>query len=406
MDVLRLNDTSYLPDELVEGYSSMIWTERHTGHGEFQLHTPLIQKTKELIPEGSLLTLLDSPEIMEVETHSISVNDDGEQELKITGRTFDKLFLDRIILGGNHTQEWPTSQMYRSNELVSALIWNAVSNPTGKNPLSKGMGAELLDRIANIVITDSSALSEDPTMWWVKPGPLQEFLDDVLAISGLGIRTIRPTNVGGAVVSFDVSDTTNYGKYSKTSHSPVTEVQFNVYQGADRTRYSSTNEPVVFHYASGHIDSPEYLFSSKDIKNIAYVTSSIGGVFVHKMDGDFWWTPGTQAPPVNPSGRARKMLWVDGGSIGSDEDFATFINALAQKGMAELAKHNRQILFDGAISPLSPHKYGVHYFLGDTVTLSAEYGFEQDMMVAEYVRTDDETGDQGFPTLILANPEV
>jgi hypothetical protein len=103
----------------------------------------------------------------------------------------------------------------------------------------------------------------------------------------------------------------------------------------------------------------------------------------------------------NVAGFNRRVLMVDGGTQGS-QVLADFNAANIQKAKIELKKHNRAVLFDGTISPLSPYKYNSEYFLGDKVTLLAEYGYEAQMQVSEYVRTEDAEGDRGYPGLILA----
>ena len=100
MEVLRLNPTTYLPDSLVEGYTSMIWTERYLENGEFEMKTPKVSETKALIPENSMLSLLDTQEVMFVETHSIGRDSNGISELTVKGRTFET-FLQKLYLQDN-----------------------------------------------------------------------------------------------------------------------------------------------------------------------------------------------------------------------------------------------------------------------------------------------------------------
>lgn len=198
-------------------------------------------------------------------------------------------------------------------------------------------------------------------------------------------------------MTFDTSGGGTRGDVSKVSTPGISGIRLDVYNGLDRTRFQSDREPVIFHYDSGHVNSPKYLFSIKDFYNLALVTSSLGVTEV-------WPVTGTTPPSTPPTGLDRRVLHVDGGTQG-DALLADFTQSVIQKGMVELAKHNRMILFDGAISSVSPYIYGVHYFLGDEVTLLAQYDFEAEMTVAEYVRTEDHEGDRGFPTLILSSPE-
>ena len=55
---------------------------------------------------------------------------------------------------------------------------------------------------------------------------------------------------------------------------------------------------------------------------------------------------------------------------------------------------------DGEISPTSPYKYGVDYFLGDTITFSGSYEADTPMFVNEIVRTSDINGETMSPGII------
>ncbi len=77
----------------------------------------------------------------------------------------------------------------------------------------------------------------------------------------------------------------------------------------------------------------------------------------------------------------------------------TFKENLFEVGEVALEEHERVELFDGKIFSEAPYQYNKHYFLGDKVSLLAEYDFDQTMRVIEYVRTEDVEGDRGYPGL-------
>ena len=68
---------------LIEGWSSLIWTERFREAGEFELRTPRVAEHFTQMPEGAAISLLDSREVMLVDTHTIEKNEKGESELVI-----------------------------------------------------------------------------------------------------------------------------------------------------------------------------------------------------------------------------------------------------------------------------------------------------------------------------------
>lgn len=395
MDVLRLDSSTYLPNALVEGYTSMIWTERYDKEGEFEMKTPKVTETRALLPEGALISLLDSSEVMFVETHSIGVDDDGVPELTLKGETYPIYLKNRILQSTVYKEPWQVYRQYNTAELASMLMWNALVNSSGKDVSRQNRIIETTTVVPQVVITDSTSLVEAVKIWWLEEGNVHKALVDILILAKLGLRTIRPKNTTGNVMSFDTSTTTSHGTVTKTSTQNISSLRLDIYNGLDRSRGQSDREPVMFHYDSGHIDNPQYLFSSKELKVMAKVSSGIGNIDV--------WPGGTTPPNPEPTGLSRRILYFDAGDIGTEATYNTFRQAVIQKGQIELAKHNRAIIFDGAISPIAPYKYNTQYFLGDKVTLLAQYGFESTMVVAEYVRTEDQSGDRGYPTLVLSS---
>ncbi len=394
MDVVRL-DSSYLPDGLVEGYRSMIWSERYFTNGDFEMVTPKIEATRLILPEGSFISLLDSKEVMRVETHTIKVNDRGTPELNLAGRTVETFLENRAALGA-YREPWSAMKNWTTAEVLAYYLWTYMVEAAGQDPSRVGGTHNVADHIANMLVTDSSTLTEAVKEWSLQEGEVYAQLRDILALGRLGIRGIRPPGTTGNVVTFDTSGGSTRGDVSRTSTPDISGLRLDVYNGLDRTRFQSDREPVIFHYDAGHINAPSYLFSIKDWKNVALVSSSIGNLEV-------WPETGTTPPSTPPTGLDRRVLYVDGGNQG-DALLPDFTASVIQKGMVELAKHIRRILFDGKISPDSPYIYGRDYTLGDQVSLIAKYGFEAEMLVAEYVRTEDSAeGDRGYPTLILAS---
>ena len=396
MDIMKLED-SYLPGPMVEGYTSMIWTERYTESGEFVLVTPQIGEMRALIPEGSLLTHRETDEIMMVETHTIEVDERGARVLKVEGRGLVEPAAEKRAAMGTHGNPWTAYKNYKTSEIASLLLWTYLVDTSGQDASRVGGTHDVDDAVPNFVVTDSTTISETAKEWSLQEGVVYSQLKDILTLGKLGVRAIRPPGTTGSIMSFDISGGGTRGDVSKVSTPGISGVRLDVYNGLDRTRFQTDREPVIFHYDSGHINSPKYLFSVKDFYNVALVTSSLGVTEV-------WPETGTTPPSTPPTGLDRRVLFVDGGTQG-EALLADFTQSVIQKGMVELAKHNRAILFDSQISPVSPYKYGTHYRLGDQVSLLAEYGFEAEMTVAEYVRTVDSEGDRGYPTLILSSQE-
>lgn len=415
MEVVRL-DSTYRPDVLVEGWSTMIWTERYAGLGEFAMTTPLISDARALIPEGTYISLLDSDEVMLVETHSIERNDQGGVVNKITGRTFGAIFSERDTVGrGVNTSlfpgNWEMRRYYSPAQAAAGLIWNHLVNngiphmlpaeDTNGDPITQAGDARLL--IPNLQVTMTNVQvwndpnpdtndGENPDPWHVRKwvmdkGTLDRPIFDFLAQGKLGIRSRRPRSGNNAnVFGLDAN-----GAPYTVNTAASDQIRLDVYQGRDLT------QNVVFRYDAGQIEKPTYLYSIASYKNIAHVSSAQKELIV-------------AAPGVDPnvSGLNRRVLYFDAGDLGDLDVEGNFTDAdwdriLTQKALTELEKYNTVALFDGEISPLNAIKYGQHYALGDKVRLSAEYDLEATMVVSEYIRNQDEDGETGYPTLTFVD---
>jgi hypothetical protein len=381
---------TFLPDDLIEGYTSLIWTERMGDAGGFELMTPDIDQTAALIPEDSLLTLRDSNEVMIVESHNLIRNAEGGAELKIVGSSYETMLQRRIMVAVAYKKPWATLKTYRGPELISLLMWNHLVNATGEDPTRAAQTMDAKGAIPNVIVTDSSTITGALESWSLEEGEVYSRLRDFLELSDLGIRTIRPTKTTANVMSFDTTRTASRGNVSKVVTGDISQLRLDVYNGLDRTKDQTDRPVVIFHYSAGHIDDAQYLISHKDYRNIATVVTSVGNYVIVPH------TIPTQDP--NVTGADRRMLWVDGGDKG-DQDQTTFLAAAMQKGYIELAKHSKVVMFDGAISDMAPYKYNVDYFLGDRVSLIGEFGFEETMLISEYIRTQDINGERGYPGL-------
>lgn len=385
MDLLRLAPTTYLADDLIEGYSSLIWTERFVAAGEFELKTYQVRETLPLVPEGTLLSILDSHEVMIVETRTISFDDDGYQELTVKGRSLETFLENRVMVSETYNTPWKTLSQYKPSIFGTFLLWNHLVNATGEDPSKVAGTIDTQTVIPNAVVTNSSITTDPVLYWWLEQGDVYSLIKDILSLTGIGVRTLRPDGMGGNVATFNTTRTASRGTYSSTWDSNITELRFDITTGTDRSRSQSNVPAVIFHYDAGHIDNPTYLRSIQPYKNMAIIFSSIGPITV-------------QATPPAGTGLNRRVLYLDGGDIGS-QDAATFTAALTQKAKNELKNHNTIYLFDGSISPMAPYKYNKDYFLGDKVSLMAMYDIDQTMVVSEYIRTEDEAGDRGYPGL-------
>lgn len=439
MDFVRLGErytTDYIPDKLIEGYNSLVWTERFGTHGDFELKSFDVDGLKALLPEDTLVSHLETKEVMQVETHSIDMVGEGEDaqpEITIKGRQVSTIFEHRWV-EAPYQKKRKMRMKYSSTSAACVLIVNAIDNGSGKD-LTRGdtdpdteiekndYSWTTLDRIPNIAVTESVP-AEGAQRWWkLQEGILYPQLMRILDSQDLGIRTIRPISPNPATVITVRSALADRGEIVRTYNSDVTGLRFDIYQGVDRSG------SVQFSQLQGHLDKPQYLTSTQDYKTVVEMQSgeiTISDVYRSGQSGLTGWrrrtmpfdagTPEIPDPPEKPeelrknATRAEKLARADAMDIWLDKMakwrnkrdriVSDFKEESIEEAKRELKKHRKVDLFAGDISTLSPYKYKTHYDLGDTVMLFGDYGKTSKMVVSEYVRTEDVNGDRGFPGLV------
>lgn len=418
MELLRLNKSStadfprYYPDKLIEGWNSLIWTERYQPSGEFILRTPRIAETAALLPEDSLVSLRDSKEVMIVE--DLFVEDkSGTKSLVVKGRAFDT-FLDKRVVTGEYGKKWETRETYPPAVAISIILWCKIFAPDDSIPSHiRGDLMNELDAVPDVFasMTMPSYMTTPNKYWWLENATVLKLVNDILQETNLGIRSIRPPFVQPEWVDpyplpgpIDYGDETLYYEFVVMSGDPGSVgipdiivptpgehlgLRLDIYKGLDRTVNQSDRTPVIFSYGAGDLEDPNYLLTSKAHATTVEVQSDLGNLTVPR------------AGEAGLSGLSRKVSLLDVGSTERAYGAAssTLNSYLTQKANVELKARERLRLLDGDVSQSPRYVYGRDYNLGDHVTIRGEYGFDEDMYVSEYVRTHDELGEKGFPTL-------
>lgn len=441
MDFVRLDANSYLPIEpLIEGYNSLIWTERFQEPGEFELKSFDILGLSMLLPEDTLVTHLDTREVMMVETHEINMVGEGadaQPELTVRGRTASTILEHRWIESA-YQKKRRMRKKYSATTALLVLLVNAVDNTSGYD-LTRGddepdTKEELNnypwtkdEALPNIAVTETVPAEGEARWWQLEQGILWPQFQTMMVDADLGLRLIRPVSqlTPGTVITVK-SNLADRGTIVRTPSTDIRALQFNVYQGANRT---SGDGAVQLSLLQGHIDKPTYLHSKKDYKTVLEVMS--GAVEVRDVTrpgenaGTGWkrrtmgfdaGSPDVPKEPEKPDelkanatkaqreARAKAMdKWIDEHAKWKNKNariVGDFKEEVAKAGQRELKKARRVDMFAGDISTLSPYVYKTHYNLGDTVMLYGDYGKSAPMIVSEYVRTEDINGDRGFPGLV------
>ena len=350
MDFSVLN-SSFQRERLIEDWNSLVWTERHSVNGDFELQSHNISEVLSLLPLGdwdappTVVAINDSDVPMVVENHKIEKPKNGPPQIVTTGRSFETV-LDRRV-----TIRAVTSGVTRLEWRIAADTAAIAAYEVAKSIVVDG-DATALDIMDEITLLNSVTDIGDEQEFPVEPKELYAWMIETLALGKYGLKSKMPTS--------------------------TTEIAIIIYEGTDRS------ESVVFDVALDQFEEASYLLSKLGYKNVMITATANGMEFSHM---------GT-----DPSGLVRRVGFQDLASEITVPAGVPLTDLTINKGKVSLASLVPTALFSGGIAESVGQGYNSTYFLGDIVRLQGEYGLSQDARVAEFVRTQDTTGTKAYPT--------
>lgn len=353
-------DNIYRRTEVIDRFESLIWTERYSAFGDFEVVVPSTPEMRKRLAEGTLLAMNESYRVMRVELTENTVDDDGKALFKARGRSLEMILEDRVakpdLTDLTVQPEWlgsgtPSQVM---NFLFDRIVRNHFLDPADAIPLLQP---------GSIFSPGTIPFPADTIEVRIPPMSLYQALKEIGDMYEIGFRLVR--------------------------NGDQSELYFDVYNGNDRTTSQDDFPAVVFSPNLDNLKNTTELSSSASHKNCAYVFSPVGVEVVYPLDVD---------PEI--TGFERRVLLVMAEDI-KDTDPAVATAAMIRKGHEELAKHRRFAAFDGELNQTSNYKYGIDYNLGDLVEMQNVDGVINKMLVTEQIFVSDAEGERSYPTLAM-----
>lgn len=346
---------------------SVTWTEKYRDAGEFKIVTTIDSGLKDQLPVGTLVSHVDTKEVMRVDRHLISDSGEGLSKLEIVGSSFEKRVLMHRVVGSNRS--FPTSSVpadyqipaWSTQTQAHSLITHHINYDPGESWL-----VDPDDEVPYVRSSTSLVATLTVEDRAIKPGSLYDRVLEILAVDNLGIRSTRP--------GVNQDDTLLV-----------------IHQGVDR---SST---VILSDEKGDILSAEYLISDEMEKNCVLIT----GKWVQTR------ILGTKTKS------ARRWLHIDGTSIDQDQETnptgtarTWIISAMQARGREALARHNNVSITSVEVDheQLSV-TFRKDYDLGDIVLVAGGYNGTAKKRVTEFVEIDEPSGSTRYPTLSAVEGE-
>lgn len=339
---------------IVEGISSKTWIERYREPSEFKLEAPISSGLQAKLPLGCYISHIDSTEIMKVEDHEIVQDPGKEPMVSVTGRGVETI-TDERVMGMPAT--FPTSAIPTPLELTNVSVETLL--------VMYSLAYLVADPVRNIPyleITSEDLPTEVIPEITVQRVTLYDHLMTVMEVFDLGLKSIRPT---GSLINN----------------------RFHFHAGKDRT------QEVFFSLDTNDVVSATYLWSLKQMKNVAYVYGK--------------WVQTQVDQSGSTHGADKRIMVINASNI--DEDFESapsgsnrtrIINAMNARGRSLLARQNKTALAKVELNKeRQSAKYRVDYEVGDLVTVVGGFDQTTKKRITEVAEIEDRNGLTIFPTL-------
>lgn len=353
---------------VTDNFDSMIWTERYSASGDFQLVIKSTQQFRALFTTGTLLAINESYRVMQIQSVTSAAADDGTIKLTIVGPSIEDILSDRI---------------------AKDALANSTTDPAW---VIDGLPAPILRSMFNqiCVLGNLSAGDIIPLISTANPFPADTIAEPTDSVS----LSIKPTTLYSAMKT--IADQYNLGfRFTRGLDNSI--LYFNIYSGSDRTTDQTVLPAVVFSSDLDNLADVSELSDTSNYNNVALVVAAADYIYVYSDGAD-----------STIAGFNRRVLFVDGSSLTTDPATgvayvagASLTAAMTALGVAALAKQRVLQAFDGEIPQNSQYKYGTDYNLGDLVEMRNEDGVANQMRVTEQIFVSDDNGERSYPTLAV-----
>lgn len=357
--VLYVLDSNFDKIEVMDHYESAIWTDRFREPGEFELYLPAEDKIFNYLKCGAYLVNRYSEHGMIIEEIKIETDVEDGNKVTVTGRSFESI-LDRRII-------------WNQTDFADTNLQTAIRRLLTENIISPSIPERAIDNFIFEDSTDSRITELKLTAQYNGENNLLEVINDICKSNKIGWKVI-------------LNDEKKF--------------VFSLYMGTDRSYAQTTENFVVFSPKFDNFLNSNYDEDEKNYKNVCLIEAE--------------WEQDNKVSRVvgEGSGLNRREMHTSGSGVnkkddaGNDIPYSTWIAKLDEKGTEELVKNKKKEEFDGECDPFKTFVYGEDFFMGDTVQLRNEYGFEVTSKIIEFIYSENlSDGEKFYPTFEAVKDE-
>lgn len=369
-------DKSFEVVSLCDTFSSLIWTERYSGYGDFELYLPASIENINMFPRGFYLSLIEPPvydkngkkietrnDVMIIEKTELSTDIEEGDRLVVSGRSLESLLLRRVI---------PKKVKYESadpREIIKTILNENIIEPS-----------EPARKIHNFKIAMDSSQRPD-----TKDKRTYEFDGDYVYDA---IKTICDDYDWG--FSLDLKTDDNW----RTSY-----LAFSTVYGTDRSYEQTKNPYMVFSPRFDNLISSDTIEDDTEFYNSAYVASTEETKdnktrrlikYVPNNSGRYEWD-------IRETFYTNSDAKLNDGNNNPRPD-SDIYSELEKYGKDELKTQKSNDSFNAEIALLNSVQYHRDYDIGDLIQFDNVYGVNRTARITEYVRNEDDNGYREYPT--------
>ncbi|MBQ3326183.1 MAG: siphovirus ReqiPepy6 Gp37-like family protein [Clostridia bacterium] len=350
---------------VVEGFSSVIWTNRYDTTGDFELTVPATPENVELLTRGRyLVRAQDIDDVLwrhckVIERREVITSEEDGDTMTVAGRDLQSILHRRVV-------RRQTNLAGYVDDCVRSLIEMAFALPADQS--EEGIVVPYFGIRTPFNITNRYKMRMQIT-----GANVEEKIAELCQTYGYGydmyLVDMRENNV----------------------FTPG----FELYEGTDRSIGQTVNQPVVFSDGFDNLISSDYIENGENFANVAYVAGEGEG------DNRTILTVG------EGSGLDRYEIWVDARNASSnngDIPTAVYRAMLKQDGDGALAEASLVNDFNAEVEAGATYVYGEDYNLGDIVSIQTPYSGTQRVRIIEVTESEDETGNTTLIT--FGNPDI
>lgn len=351
---------------IIDTASSVIWHSVYYGVGDFEIYAQATEQNLELLKVGNYVTRQNNDEVGVIEAITITFSIQDGYMITATGRFAKSILERRIIYNLSETVNTPTILRGNVEQAIrQTVLDNAISCSFDSRRNIPILGLAALNNLTPKIVDESGNAAQKQVSYQ----NLLEYTDKVLQEYGLSSKII-------------------YNDSNK-------KLLYSVFEGADRsTDNADGNDPIVFSIEYDNLNSSNYLYDEKSLKNAALIGGAGEGL-------ERFYTLFTGGK----SGLQLREMFIDASSVnrtykndGSDEEIrytnAEYRAMLNQKGQEKFKETIIKETFSGDINvSFGMWIYGVDYFLGDIVTVQDNFiNKYANVRITEVTEVQDENG--------------